>query len=145
MRVKDVMNSEPYVLQEEETILSASKLMKVEKVRNLPVVDEENKLTGLITLREIIETVFTNPSKILVKDAMIKQVTAVQLDTPLKGAIEVMLVNKFGCLPVVDNERKLLGIVTESDLLKKLYELTGMPEDFYKIDEKVAKTKAENT
>lgn len=145
MRVKDVMNSEPFILQEEETILSASKLMKKEKVRNLPVVDEENKLTGLITLREIIETVFTNPSKILVKDAMIKQVTAVQLDTPLKGAIEVMLVNKFGCLPVIDNEKKLLGIVTESDLLKKLYEVTEMPEDFFKIDKKMAETKAENT
>lgn len=133
MRVKDVMSQEPYPLQEDDTVLSASKFMKEERIRNLPVIDKEKRLVGLITLREIIETVFTNPSKILVKDAMVKQVTAVQPDTPLKGAIEVMLVNKFGCLPVIDNEQRLVGIITEATLLKTLYQLTNMPEDFYKF------------
>ncbi len=133
MRVKDVMNLEPHLLYEEDTVLSASKYMKEERVRNLPVVNKKKKLVGLITLREIIETVFQNPDKILVKDAMIKHITSVKPDIPLKGAIEVMLVNKYGCLPVIDNENTLLGFVTEFDLLKTLYELSPMPEEFYKI------------
>lgn len=136
MLVKDVMNTEPYLLHEEDTILSASHFMKQEKIRNLPVVDKNKKLTGLVTLREIIETVFTNPGKILVKDAMIKSVTSIKPDTPLKSAIEVMLINKYGCLPVIDNDNKLIGMVTESELLKTLYEISTLPDELLKVKAK---------
>ena len=64
MKVKDVMETNPYLLYEEDTVLHASKFMKEERIRNLPVADKEKKLVGLITLREIIETFFENPDKI---------------------------------------------------------------------------------
>lgn len=54
MKVKDVMETNPYLLYEEDTVLHASKFMKEERIRNLPVADKEKKLVGLITLREII-------------------------------------------------------------------------------------------
>ena len=131
MRAKDVMNKEPYILYGEDTILNASKFMKTERTRNLPVVDKSNKLIGLITLREIIEGLARSADKALVKDAMVKEVKTIEPDTPLKGAIQVMLLNKFGCLPVVDKKRKLIGVITETDLLKALYDTTAMPSDFY--------------
>lgn len=131
MRVKDVMDSKPFVLYEEDTVLHASKFMKEERVRNLPVVDTDGRLIGLITLREIIEAILSHPDEILVKDAMIKLITSVGPDTPLKGAIEVMLVNKYGCLPVVDKNKKLLGMISEASLLKVLYTHSTMPSDFY--------------
>lgn len=124
MLVKDVMNTKSPVLHEEDTILRASRFMQEERIRNLPVVDKDNKLTGLITLREIINTVFESPAKILVKDAMIKQVIATKAEKPLKDALETMMANKFGCLPVIDNEKTLIGFVTEADLLKTLYKLS---------------------
>lgn len=127
MLTKDVMDKNPFALKEEDTILSASKFMKEERIRNLPVVDKENKLTGLITLREIIETIFTDPSKILVKNAMIKMVSTVTPDVPLKDAIEIMLKNKYGCLPVIDKNKKLIGMITEAHLLKTLHEFATLP------------------
>lgn len=132
MQVKDIMNLKSPVLYEEDTILNASKFMKEERIRNLPVVNGEKKLVGLITLREIIETVFSNPEKILVRDAMIKIVATVSPDASLKNAIEVMMVNKYGCLPVIDKDHKLVGMASEADLLKKLYELADLPSDFAK-------------
>ncbi len=134
MRAKDVMNKEPYILYGEDTILDASKFMKKERMRNLPVVDKDNKLIGLLTLREIIEGLTGKAEKALVKDAMVKDVKTVEPETPLKGAIQVMLLNKFGCLPVIDNNKKLLGIITETDLLKTLYEMVTLPDDFYKVN-----------
>ena len=134
MRAKDVMNKEPYILYSDDTILNASKFMEKERVRNLPVVDKDNKLIGLITLREIIEGFAQKTEKALVKDVMVKEVKAIEPETPLKGAIQVMLVNKFGCLPVVDNNKKLIGILTETDLLKTLYEMVTLPDDFYKAN-----------
>lgn len=133
MIVKDIMNLKSPVLHEEDTILNASKFMKEERIRNLPVVNVENKLVGLITLREIIETVFSNPEKILVKDSMIKIIATVSPEASLKSAIEVMMVNKYGCLPVIDKEHKLVGMVSEADLLSKLYELSDLPSDFARV------------
>jgi len=123
MLVKDVMNLNPYLLHEEDTILYASKFMKEERVRNLPVVDKDNKLIGLLTLREIIETIYKNPDKILVKDSMIKIVETVDPDMPLKDAIKVMIENKYGALPVIRKDKTLVGMITEQYLLKTLYKL----------------------
>ena len=59
------------------------------------------------------------------------EVITVQPGTPLIGALDVMIVNKFGCLPVVDNNRKLVGIISEIDLLKLLYKESKLPDDWY--------------
>ncbi len=135
MRIKDIMNKEPYILYEDDTLLEASKFMKQEKIRNLTVVDSSGKLVGLITLREIINAMSSNTQMGLVKDAMITQIKSVGPDTPLKGAIEIMLLNKFGCLPVTDSSRNLIAMVTEIDLLKTLYDLIELPDDFKSIEE----------
>ncbi len=119
MRVKDTQ------------IISVSDILELEKIRNIPVVDENQKLVGLITYRELIRALTKKLDSIPVQDIMVKEVKAVGPDTPLKGAIDVMIVNKFGCLPVVDNNRKLIGIITEIDLLKTLYDQTTMPSGFY--------------
>ena len=129
MKVKDVMESNTCFLYEEDTILHASQFMKEEKIRNLPVVDQNKKLVGLITLREIIETVFHNPDKILVSGAMLRQeqVKCVKPDEDLTSAIEIMMANKFGCLPVIDNKGKLIGIISEANLLKVLHKHSSLP------------------
>ena len=129
MKVKDVMESNTYALYGEDTVLHASKFMKEERIRNLPVIDQNKKLIGLITLREIIETVFHNPDQISVKAAMLKQeqVTCVKSDTDLKDAIEIMIANKFGCLPVIDNKGNLVGIISEANLLKVLHKYSSLP------------------
>ncbi len=129
MKVKDVMEPNTYFLYEEDTVLHASKFMKEERIRNLPVVDQNKKLVGLITLREIIETVFRNPDKILVRGAMLKQeqVTCIEPDEDLKNAIEVMMKNKFGCLPVVDKKGNLIGVISEANLLKILHKYSSLP------------------
>ncbi len=136
MRIKDVMNTKFFILNENDDIFQASKFMKKERIRNLPVVDKKNKLIGLITLREIVDALTEGSGKQLVGEVMIREVKALGPDTPLKGAIEVMIVNKFGSMPVVDEHRKLLGMVTELDLLKRLYSVADMPDDFYRIEEK---------
>lgn len=136
MRVKDVMNAEIFVLHEADDILQASNFMKKERIRNLPVVDERNKLIGLVTLREIVDALASGKKNITIGNIMIREVKAIGPDTPLKGAIEVMIINKFGSMPIVDSNRKLLGMISELDLLKKLYSMSDMPDDFYRADEK---------
>ena len=130
MLVKDIMSERLFCFKENQ-VISISDILKLEKIRNIPVVNEERKLVGLITHRELISALAKKLNNIPVRDIMIKGVKAVEPETPLKGAIEVMIVNKFGCLPVVDNTRKLIGIITEVDLLKTLYDQISMPAGFY--------------
>jgi CBS domain-containing protein len=129
MKVKDVMEPNVCFLNDEDTILHASKFMKEERIRNLPVIDKDKKLVGLITLREIIETIFHNPDQISVRSAMLQQeqMTCVKPDTSLKDAIEIMMANRFGCLPVIDNNGKLLGVISEANLLKVLHKYSSLP------------------
>lgn len=123
MRVKDITISTSYFLNENDSVLEASKLMKSERIRSLAVLDESNKLTGLITLREIIDAISFQRDKSLVKDAMLKSPVSINPEMPIKFAVKIMLSNKFGCLPVVDNEAILVGFIAEIDFLKPLCEL----------------------
>lgn len=131
MRVKDVMNTNIFILNESDDIFQASKFMKKERIRNLPVVDQHNKLVGLVTLRELVDALTKGPEGLTIGDIMITEVKTLGPDTPMKGAIEVMLLNKFGSMPVTDGNKRLLGMITELDLLKKLYSTIDMPDDFY--------------
>ena len=136
MRVKDIMETETFVLNETDDISQASLFMKKERIRNLPVVDKNNKLVGLLTLREIVDATNANKTKAKIGEIMIREVKAIGPDTPLKGVVEIMIINRYGSMPVVDSNRKLLGMVSELGLLKKLYSMSDMPTDFYREEEK---------
>ena len=136
MRVKDVMNTEIFILNETDNIVQASTFMKNERIRNLPVVDKYNKVIGLVTLRELVDALTGGLKNQKIGDIMITEIKTLGPETPLKGAIEVMLLNRFGSMPVVDNNGKLLGMVSDLDLLKRLYLMSEMPDDFYKMEDK---------
>ena len=59
---------------------------------------------------------------------MTRDVKTVRPSTPLGEAVNVLIGNRFGCLPVVDEDNKLVGIVTEHDLLKDLAGLLRLEE-----------------
>lgn len=119
MQVKDITNSISDFLFENDSLLEASSHMKVNKIRSLPVVNENKKLVGLITHREIINGILSNKSKLIVKDSMIEPISATP-NLSIKAAIEIMINNKFGCLPVIDFENNLVGFTTEIDFLNPL-------------------------
>jgi CBS domain-containing protein len=55
------------------------------------------------------------------KDIMTKEVVSVRRDTPVREALQLMLVNKISGMPVVKEDMTLVGIVTEKDLLRLLH------------------------
>ncbi|MBI3591339.1 MAG: CBS domain-containing protein [Candidatus Melainabacteria bacterium] len=142
MRVKDIMNTKiPYLREDRE--ITPSDILTLEKVRNIPVVDNNLRLVGLITYRELLKAFSKKGDVIRVRDIMLAEVKTVSPETPLKGVIEIMIINKFGCLPVVDGNKKLMGAVTEVDLLKTL--LTISVKDimnpkfiYFKEDEEIS-------
>lgn len=121
----DLITVDPYV-----TLSEALEIMQKNKVQRLPVVEKE-KLTGIITLIDIyqaepsdvrqsmsLDKLYDQLSKLTVMVAMTKHpVTIYQTDT-IGHAAEVMMDNKVGGLPVVDADKRLVGLITESDIFR---------------------------
>jgi CBS domain-containing membrane protein len=128
MSVADLMTAEVVTLTEDETLAHAQRCMARGRIRHLPVV-RDGMLTGLITHRDLLAASFSIFAEVeaseqrrvfdtvRVVEAMHRDVVTVSPDLPVSKAARILLENKYGCLPVVDDEHKLVGIVTEADFL----------------------------
>jgi CBS domain-containing protein len=118
--MQDVMQRHLVTLREGDTLESADQLIKLGHLRHLPVV-REGKLVGLVTHRDLLRHAArkrADSGPVRVREMMTERVASVRPETSLRYAIDLMLANKFGCLPVTASDGTLLGIVTDSDLLR---------------------------
>jgi acetoin utilization protein AcuB len=126
MKVVDVMTKNPLVMTPSETIGQADELMAENRIRQLPVVNE-GALLGIITDRDIRS--FLAPSlldpeertkalKTRVRDIMTSEPLTLSPDDDLREAVELLVEEKIGGIPVVDEAEGLVGIVTYVDVLR---------------------------
>ena len=135
MAVKDFMTKRVVYVSPETTVAAAADIMREKGLRRLPVI-EHDKLVGLITEGTMAEA---SPSKATslsiyemnyllnktkVGDIMIKNVLTVSKYASLEDAIYIMLQNKIGVLPVVDNDQ-ISGIITDKDVFRAFLEISG--------------------
>ena len=129
MKIADLMSTDLVTLTEDETLAHAQRCMARGRIRHLPVV-REGKLTGLVTHRDLLAASFSifaeverNEQRrifdtVRVVEAMHRDVVTVSPTLGVAQAASILLENKYGCLPVVDGEGILVGIVTEADFLR---------------------------
>ncbi|MBU3180894.1 ABC transporter ATP-binding protein [Clostridium psychrophilum] len=121
IKAKDIMINKPVKSVGERTILQAIEIMKTSSVDSLLVVDENNALTGLITLKQIRTTLRKDPdSTKKVKDIMQKELITVNDEDSIIDVLELIKKEDINFVPVVDNEKKLTGLLTKSSLLSIL-------------------------
>lgn len=137
MYVSEYMKTPVITVLESALILEAQNTMKEHKIRRVPVVDIEGHLVGLVTqdkLRETIPSPHTpmsvwdlqyQLSKILVRNVMVKDVLTVTPETTVEATCVLGQEHNVGTLPVVDEQRKLVGIVTTTDLYRITTEILG--------------------
>jgi len=129
MKVADLMSTDLVTLIEDETLAHAQRCMARGRIRHLPVV-RDGRLTGLVTHRDLLAASFSIFAEVeraeqrrifdtvRVVEAMHRDVVTVSPDLGVAQAASILLENKYGCLPVVDGDGILLGIVTEADFLR---------------------------
>jgi CBS-domain-containing membrane protein len=121
MNVRKHMSAPPIIIGDDADFNSALGLMQRHRIRRLPVVDANGALIGIVAERNLLvaaDRFLTAPVE--VGRIMTRQVVTVGASAPLVDAATLMIERKIGGLPVVDASRKLLGIITETDLLKAL-------------------------
>lgn len=140
MRVRDIMTSPAIIIGPDTTVPAAIALMRQHNIRHLPV-EENGRLVGMISrgdLREASITASINAdqyelhfllNKLTVARLMSRKVYTVTPHAFVVHAAELMTDNKIAGLPVVDEKGAVIGIVTESDLLRMLVDKLRQAEE----------------
>ena len=135
--VKDVMRAPVITISAEAGLDRALLIMRTQRIRHLPVVDENHALIGLISDRDLRLSMqemeqgpagapkgYYLPALTKVKNCMVTNVLTAAPDMPLTNAATIMSEKKIGALPVLEpGSKKLAGIITESDLLRLLVKI----------------------
>ncbi|MBP6820377.1 MAG: CBS domain-containing protein [Acidobacteria bacterium] len=119
--VGQLMATDLFTVCPDDLIDLAASVMDWKHVRHVPVEDDEGRILGLVSHRDLLRLLssglLTNQSQfVTVKEIMKRDPITVSPDTPTLEALNIMRVSKVGCLPVVENG-KLVGIVTAYDFL----------------------------
>ena len=128
--VSDLMTSNPFAMKAENTLHDAHNLMKEKNVRHIPIIDENGLLVGMLTQKIMIKNVMgivatygenalkrkERQTKVL--DVMATDFKSVTPNQPLHDVARFFVENRHGCMPVVDEQNKLVGILTSSDFVR---------------------------
>lgn len=131
MKVVDLMTSDPLTVTSAETIGKADELMGENNIRQIPVV-KGRELVGIVTDRDIraflSDALRGEPDareralKTAVGDIMTTEPLFIAPDDDLRDAVEMLIEQKFGAIPVVDEAEGLVGIVSYVDVLRNYLE-----------------------
>ncbi|CAE6514258.1 MAG TPA: CBS domain-containing protein [Nitrosomonas nitrosa] len=128
MSIGEICNREVVVVQPEDTVLQAAKLMRQHHVGSVLVVDQHNGKpvpVGIVTDRDLVVEVMAtelDPETITVSDIMVPDFAMVKEETGVFETIQYMRNKSVRRLPVVDKEGRLIGIIALDDLLTLLSE-----------------------
>ena len=145
MFVKLWMRSEVITVAADKTIADACRLMDEHRIRRIPVIDQENKLLGIISKEDLkkalpsaVDASLDETSRALANQVKVKTfmtrtpVTVSPTDT-LEKVATLMRRHKIGGIPVIESDL-LVGIITESDIFDAFVEILGKPDKYTRIE-----------
>jgi acetoin utilization protein AcuB len=133
MQVSLWMKEKPYSVTAEDRLDEVARAMADGGFRHAPVVDADGRVVGMVSDRDLREHKGFLPTT-RVSAAMIEPAVTVGPDDAIERAALLMRTRKIGALPVVDADRHLIGIITETDLLDGLLDGIGVGEHAARID-----------
>ena len=138
MKVQDLMRTNVVTLHSSDALDIAADIMNMGRIRHLPVVDADNRVVGIVTQRDLYRASISSVlgfaqakehewlGQVTVRDVMTKEVTAIGSEAGVVEAVDKLVTAKFGCLPVVDEQGTLVGLLTETDCLRCFRDLLKM-------------------
>lgn len=144
MLIEEIMIKDVTTLSPNNTVKDALQIMRDKKIRHLPILSTEGMVVGIVTDRDLKEVVPSSISEIIdnstydtpLAEVMTKNLIIGHPMDFVEEAAVTFYDNKIGSLPIVSNN-KLVGIITETDLLYKYIELTGAHQPGSQIEVRV--------
>ena len=145
--VKEMMTTNPFTLSRFDSLSDARSLMDEKNIRHIPIVDEDLKLIGLVTQRDILSRGITSQkhadrdelekieSGIILADIMTTKIISITTNLQINNAAQLIFSKKIGCLPVTNFQNKLEGIITDHDFVAMTIQLLDIMEQKEPLDE----------
>ncbi|WLD92394.1 acetoin utilization AcuB family protein [Alkalihalobacillus sp. AL-G] len=137
MKVEAMMNRKVVTVSEKATIEEGKQQMKQHRIRHLPVVDDDLKLIGIVSDRDLIEWKNTgnesDPASALIESVMTRNVITAHPREFIEELLSIFYDERIGCIPVVEDQH-VVGIITERDMLYTLIQLTGAHQPSSQIE-----------
>ncbi len=139
MLVQHWMTRDPITIEAETPFLEARLILRERHIRHLPVVDR-GRLLGVVTDRDLKEAAPSGATtldvyemnyllvKMKVRDLVKRSPITIRPASSVEEAAHLMHDHKIGCLPVVDEAGMLVGLITETDLLRAIVDILGYGE-----------------
>lgn len=125
---RDIMTTNVVTLDESEQLDQLDRALKIFRFRHMPVV-QGDRLIGMVTERDLLRVSASSliphkgkqdaflQQRFKVRDVMTREVQSAHPDTPLHELAERMRAGRLGCMPIVDDDYVVVGIVTEADFV----------------------------
>lgn len=145
MIVAKRMMRNPVSVDENDSMKKAMDLLRDREIRHLPVLKGGDKLVGIVSERDIkqaspspataleIREIYYLLDKVKVRQIMTRRPYTISSTAPIEEAALIMREKRIGCLPVVDDGR-LVGILTETDILDAFIESMGVSGPGYRVE-----------
>jgi len=119
---REVMSADPTTIGEADSLIDAARLMRDLDVGALPICDEYERLTGILTDRDIVVRCLANggdPAQTIAGSLAEGKPVTIDVDADIRDALTLMENNQIRRLPVVSNQR-LVGIIAQADIALSL-------------------------
>ena len=145
MLVKDIMTSDVVTVGEDQSMLEAREILRGKNLVSLPVTDDLKRIRGIITVDDIGKASPSDSStlsryeanyllgRLKVKDVMRRTVVTVDADDTIEFVAYKLYKYRVNALTVVNNENRLCGIVSRSDIFRSIVEMMGMNRNCLRI------------
>ncbi len=134
MKIRKLMIPDPITISAKGSIHEAIDVMKINAIRHLPVISGENELKGFVTLADLKQGLIPSMlGDLSLSDLMIKSPVTIDPDEDIEIAAQLIYKHKISGIPVVQNT-KLVGIITETDILRTFIDMMGILTSSSRID-----------
>ena len=127
MKVRDRMNVRPVTIRADAAYEDALRLMQDRALHHLPVLDDEGQLVGIVAERDLLlAAMHYLQTPVEVAQVMHRDVVTTRPDAPIAEAAALMVDHRIGGLPVVDGGAGVIGVITETDIIRAFVERERM-------------------
>ena len=118
--IREIMQSEPIVVQPQDSVHHALELLIENSISGLPVTDANDCIVGVVSERDVLK-LFYEPEALTVGAVMTKNPIAISVDSPLVEVFDCLMANDFRRV-LIHDQQKLVGLISRADLMPTILE-----------------------
>ncbi|BBE31688.1 serine/threonine protein kinase [Tepiditoga spiralis] len=124
-KIKEIMSTPPIVVTEETKIKYAKEIMRIKGISGMPVVNKKLELIGILSIEDLIKVFENGGIESRVLNWMTKEPFYLSEEDTIRDFLDFNQEKKFGRYPVLNRDKKVVGVVTKLDIMEWLFKKLG--------------------